>query len=456
MDGFPPRESSLESSAGRPAPRGELRTAGQRNESRPTTTERSASRTASAAANHDPALPAVPLLDMQRQYEPLREAIRAAIDRVCESGRFILGPDCEQLEKAIAAYVGVKHGVACASGSDALLLALMAIGIQPGDEVIVPSFTFFATASAVSRLGAVPVFVDIEPHTFNINPALIAERITSATKAIIPVHLFGQCADMPAIRTIATAHKIAVIEDAAQAIGAACGDRSAGSMSEIGCFSFYPTKNLGAFGDAGMLTTDDDNLAARLRLLRTHGMEPRYYHKVIGINSRLDSIQAAVLNVKLPHVNRWAQLRRANAEFYTELMTECGLDRILTLPVAVPGRRHVWNQYVIRVPNGRRDALRAHLAASKIGTEIYYPVNLHEQECFRSLGYAPGSLPESEQAARDVLALPIFPELRVVEQRAVVTRLAEFFGTAKPASPASVKRPKFLDRQAASRAEKLA
>ncbi|HEY2147316.1 MAG TPA: DegT/DnrJ/EryC1/StrS family aminotransferase, partial [Pirellulales bacterium] len=321
----------MESSAGRPAPRGELRSAGQRNEPRPTTTERSASRTAAAApANHDPALPAVPLLDMQRQYEPLREAIRAAIDRVCESGRFILGPDCEQLEKAIAAYVGVNHGVACASGSDALLLALMAIGIQPGDEVIVPSFTFFATASAVSRLGAVPVFVDIEPRTFNMNPALIAERITSATKAIIPVHLFGQCADMPAIRTIGAAHEIAIIEDAAQAIGAACGDRSAGSMSEIGCFSFYPTKNLGAFGDAGMLTTDDDDLAARLRLLRTHGMEPRYYHKVIGINSRLDSIQAAVLNVKLPHVNRWAQLRRANAEFYTELMTECGLDRILT------------------------------------------------------------------------------------------------------------------------------
>jgi dTDP-4-amino-4,6-dideoxygalactose transaminase len=406
--------------------------------------------------HHDPALPAVPLLDMQRQYEPLREAIRAAIDRVCESGRFIMGPDCEQLEKGIAAYTGAKHAVACASGSDALLLALMALGIQPGDEVIVPSFTFFATASAIWRLGAAPVFVDIEPRTYNMNPELIAERTTAATKAIIPVHLFGQCADMAEIRAVAAAHKIPIVEDAAQAIGAACGDRSAGSLGDIGCFSFYPTKNLGGFGDGGMLTTDSDDLAACLRLLRAHGMEPRYHHKVVGINSRLDSIQAAVLNVKLPHLNRWAQLRRANAEFYTELMTECGLDRILTLPTVVAGRKHVWNQYVIRVPNGRRDALRAHLTAAKIGTEIYYPVTLHEQECFRSLGYRPGSLPESEQAAREVLALPIFPELRVVEQRAVVTRIAEFFGTARPVSPASVKRPKFLDRQAASRAQKPA
>ena len=406
--------------------------------------------------HHDPALPGVPLLDMQRQYEPLREAIRAAIDRVCESGRFVLGPDCEQFEKGIAAYTGVKHAVACASGSDALLLALMALGIQPGDEVIVPSFTFFATASAVWRLGAVPIFVDIEPRTYNINPELIAERTTAATKAIIPVHLFGQCANMEAIRTVAEAHEVPVVEDAAQAIGAGCGDRSAGALGDIGCFSFYPTKNLGGFGDGGMLTTNSDGLAGRLRLLRGHGMEPRYYHKVVGINSRLDSIQAAVLNVKLPHLNRWAQLRRANAEFYTELMTECGLDRVLALPTAVAGRKHVWNQYVVRVPNGRRDALRAHLTAAKIGTEIYYPVTLHEQECFRSLGYRPGSLPESEQAAREVLALPIFPELRVVEQRAVVTRIAEFFGTARPASPASVKRPKFLDRQAASRAAKPA
>jgi dTDP-4-amino-4,6-dideoxygalactose transaminase len=404
--------------------------------------------------HHDPGLPAVPLLDMQRQYEPLRDAIRAAIDRVCESGRFILGPDCEQLEKGVAAFTGAAHAVACASGSDALLLALMAVGVQPGDEVIVPSFTFFATASAVGRLGGVPVFVDIEPRTFNLNPELIAERTTAATKAIVPVHLFGQCADMDGIRAVAAAHRLPVIEDAAQAIGAGVGDKSAGALGDIGCFSFYPTKNLGGFGDGGMLTTDSDDLAARLKLLRAHGMEPRYYHKVVGINSRLDSIQAAVLNVKLPHLNRWAQLRRANADFYTELMTECGLDRILTLPAVAPTRRHVWNQYVVRVPNGRRDALRTHLTAAKVGTEIYYPLGLHEQECFKSLGYRPGSLPETEQAAREVLALPIFPELRVVEQRAVVTRIAEFFGAARPSSPASVKRPKFLDRQTGSRAKR--
>ena len=407
-----------------------------------------------SVSNHDPALPAVPLLDMQRQYEPLRDAIRAAIDRVCESGRFVLGPDCEQLERGIAAYVGTKHAVACASGSDALLLALMAFDVQAGDEVIVPSFTFFATASVVSRLGATPVFADIEPRSFNLSPERIAERITAKTKAIIPVHLFGQCADMEAIRAIAAANSIAVIEDAAQAIGAGLGDRSAGALGDMGCFSFYPTKNLGGFGDGGVLTTDSGDLAARLRLLGTHGMEPRYHHKVIGINSRLDSIQAAVLNVKLPHLNRWAQLRRANAEFYTELMTECGLDRILTLPTTAANRRHVWNQYVIRVPNGRRDALRAHLTAAKIGTEIYYPIALHEQECFRGLGQQPGSLLESERAAREVLALPIFPELRVVEQRAVVTRIAEFFGTARPSSPVAVKRPKFLDRSIAARVPK--
>ena len=309
-----------------------------------------------SAAHHEPRLPAVPLLDMQRQYEPLRDAIRTAIERVCESGRFVMGPDCEQLEQAVAAYCGATHAVACASGSDALLLALMALGIEPGDEVLVPSFTFFATASAVSRLGAIPVFIDIEPTTFNIDPERIAGLVTPATKAIIPVHLFGQCADMAAICQAAASHRLAVVEDAAQAIGAGFGNRSAGTMGEMGCFSFYPTKNLGGFGDGGLLTTNDADLAAKLRLLRAHGMEPRYYHKVIGVNSRLDTIQAAVLNVKLPHLNRWAQLRRANADFYAQLMTECGLDRTLRLPTTAPNRRHVWNQYVIRVPDGRRDA----------------------------------------------------------------------------------------------------
>ncbi len=405
-----------------------------------------------AAAPEAP-LPAVPLLDMQRQYEPLREAIRGAIDRVCESGRFILGPDCEQLEQGIVAFSGAKHAIGCASGSDALLLALMALDIKPGDEVIVPSFTFFATASAVSRLGATPVFVDIDPVTFNIDPAAILPRISSATKAIIPVHLFGQCADMHAIQAIAAAHGLPVVEDAAQAIGAAFAEQSAGAIGDIGCFSFYPTKNLGGFGDGGMLTTNSDELAERLKLLRAHGMAPRYYHKVVGINSRLDSIQAAVLNVKLPHLNRWAQLRRANAEFYLQLFREHGLDRALGLPTTAPDRRHVWNQFVVRVPGGRRDALRAHLTAAKVGTEIYYPLGLHEQECFCSLGYQKGSLPHAEQASAEVLALPIFPELRVVEQRAVVSRVAEFFKS-RP-SGSNVKRPKFLDRRPADRANRF-
>jgi dTDP-4-amino-4,6-dideoxygalactose transaminase len=382
--------------------------------------------------------PAVPLLDMSRQYEPLREAIRAAIDRVCDSGRFILGPDCEQLEHAIASYTGAQHAIGCASGSDALLLALMALRIGPGDEVILPSYTFFATASAVWRLGATPVFVDIDPVTFNIDPQTIAERATCATKAIVPVHLFGQCADMEEICRVAERLNVPVIEDAAQAIGAGYRNRMAGTLGDIACFSFYPTKNLGGFGDGGMLTTNSHELAARLRLLRVHGM-------VVGINSRLDSIQAAVLNVKLPHLNRWAQLRRGNAELYHRLFAEYGLDEVLTLPDTAEGQSHVWNQYVVRVPDGRRDALRAHLSSSKIGSEIYYPVSLHQQECFRSLGYAPGSLPESERAARETLALPIFPELRELEQRAVVSRIAEFFGIHK--SAVGARRPKFLDRR---------
>ena len=326
------------------------------------------------------------------------------------------------------------------------------LDIQPGDEIILPSYTFFATASAVTRLGAVPVFVDIEPRTFNIDPAQIAARITPATRAILPVHLYGQCADMEAISQIARAKKLPIIEDAAQAIGAGCGGRLAGVLGDLACFSFYPTKNLGGFGDGGMLTTDSDELAAKLRLLRVHGMEPRYYHKVVGINSRLDSLQAAVLNVKLPHLNRWAQLRRKNAESYTELFTKCGLDQILTLPFAEPDRQHVWNQYIVRIPDGHRDDLRAHLTQAQIGTEIYYPVPLHLQECFRGLGYEPGSLPESERAAHETLALPIFPEMYEVEQRTVVGRIAEFFGRPLPASPARVRRPKFLQHRNAAKA----
>jgi len=375
--------------------------------------------------------PGVPLLDVQRQYQSLREEISAAIQRVCDSGRFVLGPDCEQLERSLAEYCQVPHAIACASGSDALLLALMAYDIGPGDEVLMPSYTFFATASAAWRLGAKPVFVDIDPKSFNVNTRQLESLITPATKAIIPVHLFGQCADMQTIQTIARAHRLPVIEDACQAIGAQMAGRAAGSWGDIGCLSFYPTKNLGGFGDGGMLTTTSAALAAKLRLLRAHGMEPRYYHQVVGINSRLDTLQAAVLNVKLKYLESWTLARQANADRYAQLFAERGLDHLVTLPTAGASMRHVWNQYIVRIPGGKRDALRAFLAERKIGTEIYYPVPLHQQACFQSLGYATGSLPESERAAQETIALPIFPELTAIEQKTVVEAIGAFLKTAK-------------------------
>ena len=389
----------------------------------------------------------VPLLDLKRQYEPLRTELLAAVARVCDSGRWVLGPDCEELEQAVARYTGSRHAIACASGSDALLLALMALDIGPGDEVLCPSYTFFATASAVTRLGAEPVFVDIEPATFNIDPKKIEPLVSPRTKAIMPVHLFGQCAAMDEIGNVAAKHGLPIIEDACQSIGATYAGRAAGTLGEIGCFSFYPTKNLGGMGDGGLMTTDRDDLAAKLRLLRVHGMEPRYYHQVVGINSRLDSLQAAILNVKLPHLDTWARQRQNNAERYHTLFIECGLHKILTLPQTVRAAPHVWNQYVVRVPDGQRDALRKHLTTAKIGTEIYYPVPLHEQKCFASLGYQLGSLPETELAARETLALPIFPELTAEEHRRVVGSIAEFFGAVKKSGGSqTIARPKFLDR----------
>ncbi len=368
----------------------------------------------------------VPLLDVNRQYETIRAEIAAAVTAVCESGRFVFGPDCERLETDLAAYCQSPHGVACASGSDALLLALMALEVGPGDEVIMPSYTFFATASAAWRLGAKPVFVDIDPTTYNLNTRLIEAAITKRTKALMPVHLFGQCADMDALGAIARRHNLPVIEDACQAVGAEWRGRRAGSLGAIGCFSFYPTKNLGGFGDGGFMTADNAKLAERLKLLRAHGMEPRYYHQVVGINSRLDTLQAAVLNVKLRYLDAWTAMRQANAERYTKLFAEFGLTERLTLPAADDRCRHVWNQYVVRISGGRRDALRSYLAERKIGAEIYYPVPLHQQHCFRELGYDTGSLPESERAAAETLALPIFPELTAKEQRTVVATIAEF------------------------------
>jgi dTDP-4-amino-4,6-dideoxygalactose transaminase len=389
----------------------------------------------------------VPLLDLGRQQAPLKQEVMAALEKLWQNGRFVLGPDVEQLEADIAKYCQTKHAIGCASGSDALLLALMALEIGPGDEVILPSFTFFATASAVTRLGAKPVFADIDPVTFNINPDHVQRLLTPATKAILPVHLFGQCADMGALGQIARRANVTLIEDCAQAIGAEWGGRRAGSIGLIGCFSFYPTKNLGGAGDGGMLTANDDEIADRLRLLRGHGMRPRYYHKLVGINSRLDSFQAAVLNVKLPHLDQWTTLRQENAERYGQLFREAGLDRSLGLPVAASDGRHVWNQYVIRVPHGQRDALRQFLTETKIGTEIYYPLGLHQQECFQYLGYKPGDLPETDRAASEVLALPIFPELTAAEQRIVVERMAAFFP--KPSGGHPLAGPKFLKHPAA-------
>jgi len=397
----------------------------------------------------DPPPAGVPLLDLARQHQPLKEQIAAALARVCESGWFVLGPDVKQLEQHVAEYCRVEHAIGCASGSDALLLALMACDVGPYDEVILPSFTFFATASGVTRLGARPVFADIDPATFNVDPASVERLVGPATKAILPVHLFGQCADMEAICRIAGAAGVPVIEDVAQAIGAEFDGRRAGSIGDVGCFSFYPTKNLGGAGDGGMLTAGNTELAEKLRLLRVHGMQPRYYHKMVGINSRLDSFQAAVLNVKLPHLDRWTAMRQVNADRYTELFGEAGLDRVLGLPSCGPRRRHVWNQYVIRVPQGRRDAVREFLAEAKIGSEIYYPLGLHEQECFRRFGYGAGDLPETDRAAAEVLALPIFPELTAGEQQTVVERIAAFF--TRPAGSHTLAGPKFLKHRKAGR-----
>ncbi|MBC7911458.1 MAG: DegT/DnrJ/EryC1/StrS family aminotransferase [Pyrinomonadaceae bacterium] len=368
----------------------------------------------------------VPLLDLHAQYETLREEMRAAVDRVFEEQAFILGSEVAELEQELASYSKVRHAIGCANGSDALLLALMALGIGAGDEVITTPYSFFATASAIARLGARPVFVDINPQTYNIEVGKIEAAITERTRALIPVHLYGQCAEMQAIEELCARRGIQIIEDAAQAIGADEADgRRAGGMGAIGCFSFYPSKNLGAAGDAGMLTTNDDKLAESLRILRVHGGERRYYHKVIGLNSRLDALQAAVLRVKLPRLDEWSDARARNATRYTQLLTDAGLTEQVTPPFVRPGVRHIYHQYVIRAD--RRDALLEHLKQHGVGTDIYYPVPLHMQECFGYLGYAAGDLPEAERAARETLALPVYPELTAEQQEYVVDVIRGFY-----------------------------
>ena len=368
----------------------------------------------------------VPLLDLSAQYAPLRREILAAITRVCDSQRFILGPEVDAFEQEVADRLGAGHAIAVSSGTDALLAVLMALGVGPGDEVITPTYSFFATAGSVTRLGATPVFVDIDPVTFNADPAAVARALSPRTRAILPVHLFGLVADLDPILDVARRADVPVIEDAAQAIGATSHGRQAGSLGLAGCFSFFPSKNLGAFGDAGLVTTDDAGFAAELRLLRNHGAERRYFHSRIGGNFRLDALQAAVLRVKLPHLEAWTDARRQNAERYRTLFCRVSASmRRSSCRRNRPGFRHIYNQFVVRAP--RRDALRDHLTSRGIGTEIYYPVPFHRQECFQATIASAGSFPVADATAASALALPIFGELTPDQQRHVVSSIAQFY-----------------------------
>lgn len=366
----------------------------------------------------------VPLLDLKAQYATIKDEVRQAVDRVIESQYFILGPEVVALEQEVAAYSQCKFGIGVSSGTDALLVALMAVGVEAGDEVITPPYSFFATAGCVARLGAKPVFVDIDPQSYNIDPAGIEAAITAKTKAIIPVHLYGQMAEMDPIMEIAQRHNLYVIEDAAQAIGSEYNGQRAGAIGHLGCFSFFPSKNLGGFGDGGMVTANDPALAEKVRRLRNHGYRQKYFSQDVGGNFRLDAIQAAVLRVKLPHLDDWTAGRQRNAQTYRRLFAAAGLSQI-GLPAELPNRRHIYNQFVIRCPH--RDELMDFLKERKIGSEIYYPQPLHLQECFASLGYKPGDYPESERAAAETLALPIYPELTEAMQEIVANTIAEFY-----------------------------
>jgi len=368
----------------------------------------------------------VPLLDLEAQYRPLRDDILRALTRVADSQRFILGPEVESLERSLADLLEVEHAIGVSSGTDALLVALMALGIGPGAEVITSTYSFFATAGAVARLGATPIFVDIDPITFNLDPAAVARAASPRTRAILPVHLYGLAADLDALGAVAARLRVPIVEDAAQAIGSLYHGRPVGGIGTVGCFSFFPSKNLGAFGDGGLVVTHDKALADEIRLLRNHGAEPKYEHARIGGNFRLDALQAAVLRVKLPHLSTWSGARRRNADRYRALVAEFGLDDVLELPVEPAGLTHIYNQFVVRGP--RRDELRAHLSASGIGTEIYYPKPFHRQPCFAHLGRASDAFPVADRAASSSLALPIYGELTAEQQRHVVASIAAFHG----------------------------
>jgi len=367
----------------------------------------------------------VPLLDLAAQYAPIRDAVVEAVTRVVDTQKFILGPEVEAFEAEAAAYLGTRHAIGVTSGTDALLVAMMALEIGPGDEVIVPTYSFFATAGCVSRVGATPVLVDIDPVTYNLDVDAVRRAITPRTRAIIPVHLYGQAAEMTPLLTLACEHGLQVIEDAAQALGATYDGKALGTLGRFGCFSFYPSKNLGAAGDAGLVTVTDDEMAARVRLLRVHGAQRTYHHEKVGGNFRMAALQAAVLRVKLPHLEAWTEARRRNADRYRGLFGMLAADAPVQLPTERPGRRHIYNQFVIRAE--RRDALRDYLRQHGIGCEIYYPVPFHLQPCFASLGVPPGALPESERAARDTLALPIYSELSEAQQQYVVETIADFY-----------------------------
>lgn len=373
---------------------------------------------------HDPV--SVPALNLKAQYQSIRDEIEPVVRAVLESQMFVLGPEVTRLEAEVADYCGAASGIGCASGSDALLLPLLAIDVGPGAEVITTPYTFFATAGSIWRTGAKPVFVDIEPDTYNLDPVRIEAAITPRTRAIIPVHLFGQVAEMGPIQEIARRHGLTVLEDAAQAIGSAYHGTRAGTLGDVAAFSFYPSKNLGGFGDGGMVTTNHPQLARRMARLRVHGMEPKYHHHEVGFNSRLDALQAAVLRVKLRHLDAWTSLRRDVADRYRNLFASHGLEEMVGLPIERQGNYHVYNQFVIRVPATLRDSLRDYLTARKIGSEIYYPIPLHLQVCFASLGHKPGDFPHSEAAARETIALPIYAELTDAEQRYVVGSIRQF------------------------------
>jgi dTDP-4-amino-4,6-dideoxygalactose transaminase len=367
----------------------------------------------------------VPMLDLSEQYQGLRSEVLEVLDEVMSSSRFILGDNVKKLEQDVAKYSNVAHGIGCGNGSDAIHIALQALNVGPGDEVITTTFTFFATGGAIARAGATPVYVDIDPITFNIDPSKVEEAITERTKAIIPVHLYGQMADMEKLAEIAKKHNLAIVEDAAQAIGAKQNGKSVGELGSAATYSFFPTKNLGAYGDGGMIVTNNDEVAETCRVIRVHGSKPKYYHHILGYNSRLDELQAAVLNVKFPHLDKWSELRREKARNYTELITEKLGDSVVT-PVELEGNYHVFHQYTIRVD--KRDELQQFLKDQGVATMVYYPLPLHIQPVFKELGYKEGDLPIAEKAASEALSLPMFPELKIEQQEYVVAKIAEFFG----------------------------